>query len=161
MGCGEEHAVGLEAAHLAGGEVGDDDDAASNEIFRGVPLGDAGEDLTLFVAEVDLEAEEFVGLGDALGDEDAGDAEVYLGEVVDGDLGEVVGRRRGGGGRELLGDGVHVLGSGVQGRGGGERGDGGLGELGLGAAGGVAVVGDVRESEIGLSLLGNDGIYGV
>ena len=48
------------------------------------------------VAEVDLEAEEFVGLGDALGDEDLGDAEFDLGEVVDGDLGGGVGggRRR-------------------------------------------------------------------
>ncbi len=45
---GEEHAVGLEAAHLAGGEVGDDDDAAADEFFGGVPLGDAGEDLAAF-----------------------------------------------------------------------------------------------------------------
>ena len=77
--------MGFEAAHLAGGEVGDDDDAAADELFGGVPLGDAGEDLAAFGAEVDFEAEEFVGLGDALGDEDLGDAEVDLGEVVDGD----------------------------------------------------------------------------
>ena len=83
---GEQHAVGLEAAHLAGGEVGDDDDVAADEFFGGVPLGDAGEDLALFVAEIDFEAEELVGLGDALGDEDLGDAEVDLDEVVDGDL---------------------------------------------------------------------------
>ena len=37
--------MGFEAAHLAGGEVGDDDDAAADEVFGGVPLGDAGEDL--------------------------------------------------------------------------------------------------------------------
>ena len=78
--------MGLEAAHLAGGEVGDDDDVAADELFGGVPLGDAGEDLALFVAEVDLEAEELVGLGDALGDDDLGDAEIDFGEVVDGDL---------------------------------------------------------------------------
>ena len=83
---GEQHAVGLEAAHLAGGEVGDDDDVAADQFFGGVPLGDAGEDLALFVAEIDFEAEELVGLGDALGDEDAGDAEIDLDEVVDGDL---------------------------------------------------------------------------
>ncbi len=69
-GGGEQHAVGLEAAHLAGGEVGDDDDVAADEVLGGVPLGDAGEDLALFVAEVDFEAEKLVGLGDALGDED-------------------------------------------------------------------------------------------
>ncbi len=78
--------MGFEAAHLAGGEVGDDDDAASDEVFGGVPLSDAGEDLALFVTEVDFEAEELVGLGDAFGDEDLGDAEVDLDEVVDGDL---------------------------------------------------------------------------
>ena len=83
---GEEHAVGLEAAHLAGGEVGDDDDLAADEFFGGVPLGDAGEDLAFFVAEVDFEAEEFVGLGDALGDDDLGYAEIDFDEVVDGDL---------------------------------------------------------------------------
>ncbi len=77
--------MGLEAAHLAGGEVGDDDDAAADELFGGVPLGDAGEDLAFFVAEVDFEAEELVGLGDALGDEDFGYAEIDFDEVVDGD----------------------------------------------------------------------------
>jgi len=81
--------VGFQAAHLSGGEVGDDDDLFAEELFGGVPLGDAGEDLALFVAEVDFEAEELVGLGDALGDDDLGDAEVDLDEVVDGDLGGV------------------------------------------------------------------------
>ena len=38
-----------------------------------------------FGAQVDFEAEQLVGLGDALGDDDLGDAEVDLGEVVDGD----------------------------------------------------------------------------
>ena len=90
-GGGEEHAVRFEAAHFAGGEVGDDDDLAADEVFGGVPLGDAGEDLAAahsgFGAEVDFEAEEFVGFGDAFGDEDPGDAEFDFGEVVDGDLG--------------------------------------------------------------------------
>ena len=78
--------MGLEAAHLAGGEVGDDYDVLSEELFGGIPLGDAGEDLALFVAEVDLEAEELVGFGDALGDDDLGYAEIDFYEVVDGDL---------------------------------------------------------------------------
>ncbi len=51
----------------------------------------------LFVAEVDFEAEELVGLGDALGDDDLGDAELDLGEVVDGDLRGVGDVRLGGG----------------------------------------------------------------
>ena len=88
--------MGFEAAHLAGGEVGDDYDLFSDQFFGGVPLGDAGEDLALFVAEVDFEAEELVGLGDALGDEDLGDAEVDLDEVVDGDLCGVGGAGGGG-----------------------------------------------------------------
>ena len=78
--------MGLEAAHLAGGEVGDDYDIFSEEFFGGVPLGYAGEDLALFVAEVDFEAEELVGLGDALGYDDFGYAEIDFDEVVDGDL---------------------------------------------------------------------------
>jgi hypothetical protein len=82
VGGGEQHAVGFEAAHLAGGEVGDDDDAAAEEVFGGVPLGDAGEDLAALVAEVDLEAEELVGLGDAFGDDDLGYAQVDFYEVV-------------------------------------------------------------------------------
>ena len=82
----EEHAMGLEAAHFAGGEVGDDDDLAAYEFFRGVELGDAGEDLAAaFGAEVDFEAEELVGFGDALGEEDFGYAEFDFDEVVDGD----------------------------------------------------------------------------
>ena len=78
--------MGLKAAHLAGGEVGDDYDVLSQELFGGVPLGDAGEDLALFVAKVDFEAEELVGLGNALGYDDFGYAEIDFDEVVDGDL---------------------------------------------------------------------------
>ncbi len=82
--------MGFEAAHRARGEVGDDDDHAADEVFGRIPLGDAGEDLAArwieTGAEIDLDAEELVGLGDALGDEDLCGAEVELGEVVDGDL---------------------------------------------------------------------------
>ena len=83
--------MGLKTAHLAGGEVCDDDDAAAEEVLRGVPLGDAGEDLAFLVAEVDFKAEELVGFGDALADDDLGDAELNFAEVVDGDLGGAVG----------------------------------------------------------------------
>lgn len=85
-GGGDDHAVGLEAAEFAGGEVGDDDDFAADEGFGGVGLGDAGEDLAGFRAEVDFEAKELVGFGDALGDLDLADAELDFGEVVDGDF---------------------------------------------------------------------------
>ena len=46
-------------------------------------------------SQVDFEAEELVGLGDALGDLDLRDAELDLGEVVDGDFfgGDLVGGR--------------------------------------------------------------------
>ena len=84
-GGGEQHAVGFQAAHLAGSEVGDDGDALSDQFFRRVELGDAGENLAAFGSEVDFEAEEFVGFWDALGDDDLRDAEVDLCEVVDGD----------------------------------------------------------------------------
>ena len=91
----------FEAAHLAGREVGDDDDAASDEVFGGVPLGDAGEDLAGFVAEIDFEAEQLVGFGDALGDKDFSYAELDFGEVLDADLGDSL-RSRGGGVGEFL-----------------------------------------------------------
>ena len=48
LACGQEHAVGFQAAHLARGEVGDDGDALSDELFGGVELGDAGENLAAF-----------------------------------------------------------------------------------------------------------------
>jgi len=69
---GEEHAVGFETAHLARGEVGDDDDHAADESSGAYPLGDAGEYLAAFRAEVDFESEELVGFEDALGDQDFG-----------------------------------------------------------------------------------------
>ncbi len=91
--------------------------------------------MTLLGAEVYFEAEELVGLGDALGYEDFGYAEVDFGEVFDADL---RGGLRGfvGGGRGfgvVLGDGVEVLGGCVKRWSGGDGGDGGLAELGLGA----------------------------
>src|SRR5580700_1882757 len=91
-GC-KQHAVRFEATHLAWSEVGDDDDLSADELFRLVILCDAGQDLALFIAEVDFKTEELVGLGHALGNQDPGDAKVDLGEVVDGD--EFVLRRSG------------------------------------------------------------------
>ena len=76
----------FQTAHPAGRKVGDDDDAAADQLLRRVPLGNAGEDLTGLIAQIDLEPQQLVGLGDALGDKDLGDAQVDLDEVVDGDL---------------------------------------------------------------------------
>jgi hypothetical protein len=45
---------------------------------------EAGADLPLFGAEVDFEHEELVGVGVFAAFEDAGDAEVELGEIVEG-----------------------------------------------------------------------------
>src|ERR1700679_3577791 len=65
-------------------------------------------------AEVYFEAEELVGFGNALGDEDLGYAEFDLGEVVDGDLGScqfsVIRCQRS---RGLLGEDAAGLGLGV------------------------------------------------
>ncbi len=77
--------MGFEATHLARGQVGDDNDAASDQLLRRVPLGDAGEDLAALRAEIDFEAQQLIGLRDALADDDLGHAEVDLDEVVDGD----------------------------------------------------------------------------
>ena len=48
--------MGLQAAHLAGREIGDDHDATAEELFRRVMLGDTGEDLAAreIGAEVDF-----------------------------------------------------------------------------------------------------------
>ena len=55
------------AAHRAGGEVGDDDDLLADELLGLVVLAEAGADLPLLGAEVDLEDQEFVGVGVGLG----------------------------------------------------------------------------------------------
>ena len=85
---GKEHAVRLEAAHFAGRKIGDDDDAATDEVFRGVPLGYARKDLASgkVGAEVYFEAQELVGFRDALSDDDLSYAKLDFYEVVDGDL---------------------------------------------------------------------------
>ena len=85
--------LGFDAAKFAGSEVGDDDDLAADERLRSVGLGDSGDDLADFDADVDGEAQEFVGLLNLFGGEDGADAEVDLDEIVDGDVG-VGGLRR-------------------------------------------------------------------
>ncbi len=122
-----------------------------------------------FVAEVDFEAEELVGLGDALGDDDLGDAEVDLDEIVDGDLrgvGDVglgccVGEDAGGRGFGVVGrggalgvDGVATCDGGAGGcvrQGRGARGCAGVGRVG---GGGGGVGGGFVDEAGGLGVLG-------
>ena len=83
---GEEHAVAHDAAHLGGFEVGDDDDAAAFQLFGLVKILDARHDHALLVAEVEIEPVERARLGDGLHVDDLRDAQLDLGEVVDGDF---------------------------------------------------------------------------
>src|SRR5690606_39662941 len=84
---GEHHALAREAEELARGEVGHDDHAAADHRLGRVTLADAGEDLPrLRLSEIDLEAEELVALGHGLGRADQAEAEVDLGEVVQGEV---------------------------------------------------------------------------
>ena len=83
---GGDHAFGEAEFHLAGLEIGDHDDETADEGFGFVGGFDAGEDLAADVAaEAEGELEEFFCAGYFFGGDDAGDAEVDFGEVVDGD----------------------------------------------------------------------------
>lgn len=85
QGCGQQHAVRFEAPHLARSKIGDDHNLAPNQLFRLIMLRDAGQNLALFVAEIDFKAQQFVGLRNPLGDENLRHAEIDLGEVVNAD----------------------------------------------------------------------------
>ncbi len=86
-GGGDDHALRFNAAKFTRGEVGDDDHLASDEGFGSVGLGDSGDDLADFGADVHGEAQEFVGLFDFFGGEDGANTELDLEEIVDGDVG--------------------------------------------------------------------------
>ena len=91
---GGDHAFADAEFHFPRGEVGDADDESADEIFGLVGFFDAGEDVFRRVAaEAERELEQLLGVGDVFGGDDAGDAEVDLGEVVDRALG---GERLGG-----------------------------------------------------------------
>src|ERR1700743_1518632 len=93
----------LEAAHLAGSQIGDHDDFSAEEFFRRIPLRNAGEDLALFITEIDFKAEKLVGLWNALGHDDLRDAKIDLYRVVGGDLWRIRNARAGGRGCESTG----------------------------------------------------------
>ena len=77
----------LDAAKFTGSEVGDDHHLAAYQGLGGIRLGDPGDDLTNFGADVDGEAQELVGLLYLFGGEDGADTELDLEEIVDGDVG--------------------------------------------------------------------------
>lgn len=82
---GGDHPFAETELHLAWGEVGDHDHESSDE-FRGIVGGfDTSEDGSTFIAaEAEGKFEELLGFGDIFGGEDARDAEVDFGEVIDG-----------------------------------------------------------------------------
>ena len=110
---GEEHAVGIQAHHLARGEVQDGGDLFSHELFGLVEGVNAGEDLAGGAgAVVEAELQQLLRFLDGLAGEDLDDAHVAAGEVVDADVREdrVDGGRRavhGPSGRRCAGRGFH------------------------------------------------------
>ena len=73
----EQHAAALVAHHLARGQVDDGYKRLADEVFRLVPLVDAGEDLTVGAgAVVEREAQELVALLDRFSGFDRDGAEV-------------------------------------------------------------------------------------
>ena len=62
LGCrGQQHAFALHAAHHARGEIGDDDDLLADQGRRLVMAANAGDELPLLRAQIDLENEQLVG----------------------------------------------------------------------------------------------------
>ena len=84
----EDHALAFDALEFAWREVGDEAYLSANELFGlGVVECDAADDgAGLGGAVVELELEEFVGLGHLGALEDSGDADVEAREVVDGNV---------------------------------------------------------------------------
>ncbi len=81
---GGDHAFAGAEFHFAWGQVRYADDEFADEVFGFVGFFDAGEDGAGGVAaEAEGEFEELLGFGDFFGGDDAGDAEVDFGEVVD------------------------------------------------------------------------------
>ena len=100
----EEHAVALDAAEFRRLEVAEDDYFFAFELFRLVEVSDARNDGALFIAEVEVQDVEFVGLWNYFYFFDERNAQVELGEVVVFDLRLFVGvfKERGGVGFRAL-----------------------------------------------------------
>ena len=85
-GGGEHHALTFQAAQFGGGQVGDDDDLLADKLFRCVVVSDAGADLPLLGAEIDMQHQQFVGIGMGLSGGDRRNLELDLFKIVDGDF---------------------------------------------------------------------------
>jgi len=79
---GEEHAIGLLSADGPRLQARNDNDLATHQGCGVVERADAGEDLSLLSAEVDLKLQEAIGVGVGFGGDDGGHAKVQLGEVL-------------------------------------------------------------------------------
>src|SRR5207248_591389 len=87
IAAGQHHAFRYTELHLARREIGNDDDELADERFGRVVRLDAGEDVALAErAQIDRQPQQLVGAVDAFRLIDARDAQVDLGEVVDGDF---------------------------------------------------------------------------
>ena len=90
-GC-QHHTLGDAEAHLARRQIGHHHRQLALQILRCIGALDAGEDVARLTAEIEGEAQQFLGALDVFGLFDARDAQVDLGEVVEGNgLGNGVG----------------------------------------------------------------------
>ena len=82
----QDHALTLDAAQFPWREVDQEGDLTADDVLRGELLRDATDNSTGVEACVDGELEKFVGLGNLFAFEHSANAEVQLGEVVEGDF---------------------------------------------------------------------------
>ena len=89
----ENHALTLDTLELARREVGDEADLLADEFLGfGVVFGNAADDGSRSHSILNLELQQFVGLGDLLAFEDGTHTDVHLAKVVDGDRSFHLGR---------------------------------------------------------------------
>ena len=81
----EQHALAFLAAHHARGEIGHDYQILADQIFRLIVGLQSGDDLPFFVAQVDLEYKEFVGIRMNGGFDDPADPHFDFDEFVKSD----------------------------------------------------------------------------
>src|SRR6185369_156948 len=84
--CRDYHAVRLDAAQFSGVQICYHHYFAAYEILRLIGEGQPGDDLAYFVADIDLQLQQLVSAGDALGSLHLSDAHLDFGKVLDADL---------------------------------------------------------------------------
>ena len=82
----QDHALTLNAAQFPWREVDQEGDLTDDDVLRGEVLRDAADHSAGVEACVDGEFEKFVRLGNFFAFEHCADAEIQLGEVVEGDF---------------------------------------------------------------------------